>query len=244
MKKSKKPKKNDKELITVKSDTYGEHQRAKRGTYTEVTLNDTMKMSSKELGISNQDASLIRKELLPYFYNEKPRKFWPRLLSLTRACYTGRESIDPTKLINFEVYEEYKISRLAAPLFKVNAAEDLITVELKWSAAPDFKRKFPDGYIYGALCVFIDRMNSRSESTIKYSKIFPLHEQNGYCLLDFENKLEYDYALIFLILHPTQKNKTYTGAASSAFRCIWADKLQKQNKEDIDELVISNVTSA
>jgi hypothetical protein len=225
MKKSKKPKKKKDELVTVKSNTYGEHQRAKRGTYTEAVLNDKMKMSSKKQGESNKDASLVRKELLPFFYETKPRLFWPRLLSVTRAAYKGGPCLDPTKFINFEVYEEYKFGRLASPDWNINVEGYIITVEVEWSQSPTFNRKFPDGYIYGVLCVFIDSTNLRSSSSVKYSEIYPLEISKGF-------------------LHPTQKNTLSTGAPSSGFLCIWASRIQNQNKEEIDELVISDITSA
>ncbi|WP_207422250.1 hypothetical protein [Desertivirga brevis] len=244
MKKSKKPKKKNDDLITVKSNTYGEHQRAKRGTYTEVTLNDKMKMSSKEQSISNKDASLIRKELLPFLYETKPRWFWPRLLSLTRAAYKGSPCLDPTKFINFEVYEEYTFNRLASPEWNINVDGTIITVKVEWSQAPNFNRKFPDGYIYGVLCIFIDRTKLRSSSCVKYSEIYPLEVKMGSCKLDFELYSDYEYAIVFLILHPTEKNKPYTGAASSGFRCIWASRIETQKKEETKELVISDITSA
>ncbi|WP_207536019.1 hypothetical protein [Desertivirga arenae] len=244
MKKNRKLKKKKEELTTVKSNTYGEHQRAKRGTYTEVSLNDKMKKSSEEQGLSNIDASLIRKELLPYFYNTKPRNYWPRLLSLTRAGYKGGSCLDPSIFINIDVYEEYKLNRLASPLFNINSSGDVLTVKLEWSQSPNFNRKFPDGYLYGVLCIFIDRTNIRSASSVKYSEVYSLQVNKGSCSLDFDLPTDYQYALVFLILHPTEKNKVYTGAASSGFKCIWASSLKDQSKVAMEELVISDITSA
>ncbi|WP_207429795.1 hypothetical protein [Pedobacter sp. SYSU D00535] len=220
MKKRKKARRTSDGLIIVQSKSYGEHTRAKRGTYQEAPLNPSMQNSCLQLSQGNRDASLIRAALLPHFLESKPFRFWPRLLSAVRLAYGKNDLLDPGKFNGFDVYEEYKITRLTSPQTQLSGDDESTKIEVSWHAVPNFRRKFADGYFFGVVCLFIDPESGCVESSVSYSRPFPLSVTTGSCEFEVAHQLHRGYMLLFLLLNATEKNVLKRGAPTSGFRCI------------------------
>lgn len=226
MKKRKKARKTADGRVIVDSRAYGEHTRAPRGTYKEATLNNTMKASSSALVRSNEDANLIKTALSPYFYQPSPGLFWQRILSTVRHSYDNNHVIRPEKFEGFDVYSEYRISRMFSPQSLITGNLQSINIMIQWEKAPDFKRRFADGYMIGVICIWIDPENKRIESMLKYSEFFSLRADSGNCAFTFDHPINSGYCLVFLTVNATEKQILCRGAATSGFRCIWGRRLE------------------
>jgi hypothetical protein len=147
--------------------------------------------------------------------------FWQRLLSITRSSYDSALNLQPEKFEGFDVYDEYKITRLVSPRCSVMIDTDHINMLVRWNCAPNFKRKFPDGYMFGAICMYADCVNNEWQSVAHYSEAFSLSTKTGSCAFVFEKQISCEYMLIFLVVNATEKNVISKGASTSGFRCIW-----------------------
>ncbi|RYF11958.1 MAG: hypothetical protein EOO42_20685 [Flavobacteriales bacterium] len=72
------------EITFVDSKAYGTHARAKRGTYTPITLPDGMQKSAKVQTQVNQLAKVVFDAVNTFVPGFKNGKLWPRLLSIFR----------------------------------------------------------------------------------------------------------------------------------------------------------------
>ncbi len=71
-------------VTLVKSKAYGEHTRAMRGTYTDITLAEGMKASSSDQTQANLMAKVIFDAVNEFAQGFKDGKFWSRLVSVFR----------------------------------------------------------------------------------------------------------------------------------------------------------------
>ena len=243
MKKRKKARKTADGRIIVESNAYGKHTRAKRGTYKEAKLNDALKTSSIILTKANIDGKLIKRELDQYLFNPAPRLLWQRLLSVIRAGYQGNETLLPEKFSGFDVYDEYKMSRLTYPQCSLSTDKQEIKIAVQWSKLPNFKRKFPDGYMFGAICIFCDPQNNRSESYVQYSERYSLIVTTGRCEFKFDTRPSNEYVLVFLVLNTTENNTLSNGAATSGFHCIGGKRLAVFRDELLDSKEVDTMTA-
>jgi len=234
MKKRKKAGKTADGRVIVESNAYGEHTRAKRGTHKEAKLNDRMKTSSVALTKANEDGKLIKSALEPYFFKPSPRLFWQRLLSVVRGSYDNNHQLRPEKFVGFDVYDEYRITRLFSPQYMIDGSQQSINATIRWDMAPDFKRKFPDGYMVAVVGIWIDAANNRWESAVKYSEAFPLSVNSGNCDFTFDNPINSGFVLFFIKMNATEKKTFCKGAAASGFRCMWGKRLEDLANDRIE----------
>ncbi len=98
------------EVTHVDSTAYGYHVRAKRGTYTEITLADGMKESSTEQARANLMAKLIFDSVNGFAPNFKDGKFWSRLVSVFRKQKKAGKRYGYADFEGMEVRVEYPTS--------------------------------------------------------------------------------------------------------------------------------------
>ena len=230
MKKSKRARRTSDGRVIVESRAYGEHTRAARGTYKKAELNDGMKASSAVLTEANTDAKLIKRELEQYIGNPRPTLLWQRLLSRIRAGFQNGKFHDPKKFEGFDLYEEHPISRQAPLRGFRNADKEEIRIAIGWSSPPKFKRKWVDGYLFGAIRIFVDPSNFHSEASEQYSENFTA--SSGECEFSFPNKLSNEYALVFLTLKATQNGLPCPEPSTSGFRCVFGIRLDSFREEN------------
>ena len=96
-------------VTLVKSKAYGEHTRAARGTYTDITLAQGMKESSSDQTQANLMAKVIFDSVNEFAPGFKDGKFWSRLVSVFRQQKKlGQEySYD---FVGFEVRMDYPLN--------------------------------------------------------------------------------------------------------------------------------------
>lgn len=122
--------------ITVNSQTYGEHERAARGTYKKAELNDAMKAHGKRMIGSNTPAALIQDALRPYRMNFSGGQLWQEMVKRFAAqAKEGREySVMDLQYLSFHTY--YTVRRMGSSSFEINTDLEASVFEMKYTYIP------------------------------------------------------------------------------------------------------------
>lgn len=99
------------DITFVDSRAYGAHARAKRGTYTPITLAEGMKKSAKVQTLVNQLAKIVFDEVNAFVPGFKNGKFWSRLLSVFRQQQKDGKSYSYSDFDLMEMRLDYPTSR-------------------------------------------------------------------------------------------------------------------------------------
>jgi hypothetical protein len=98
-------------LTFVNSRRYGDHVRAKRGTYKKASVNESFRTESHLLLKANIPAKIFKDAIEPYRCSHGGT-LWPRLVSLFRKQLKERGSIDFSSMVGFEVDADHPILRI------------------------------------------------------------------------------------------------------------------------------------
>jgi hypothetical protein len=109
------------DLTFVDSKRYGKHVRTKQGTYTPVTINDTLKESKALLQKCNQQAKVI---FHPLRDEHRDGGLWSRLLS--QFFKRAKAGLKPhvNMFADMEVHAEYKLETLLDKDYTVNVTTE------------------------------------------------------------------------------------------------------------------------
>jgi hypothetical protein len=98
-------------FVVVNSRSYGKHMRAKRGTYTPITLNAGMVASSKAQNTANKQAKVVFDAVVAFANHFKNGMLWRRLLSICRQALKDQDRHFFQYLNRMDIREDYPISR-------------------------------------------------------------------------------------------------------------------------------------
>ena len=174
-------------ITFVKSSTYGNHIRAKRGTRKKAELNEAYKKQNEKLVKSNTPAKIIKSAIDPYRRDFYDGSLWARLSSMTNEQDLDGGMFDFTKLKPFEINKAYPLDRFfnLGTKTTVDGERSELHVELTYDAHPAFPELTPvDGYRFGVIAIFPDLENKNAKTAAVYSDIIqragtvtPLHFQ-------------------------------------------------------------------
>lgn len=99
------------DITFVDSRAYGAHARAKRGTYTPITLAEGMQKSAKVQTLVNQLAKIVFDEVNIFVPGFKNGKFWSRLLSVFRQQQKNGKSYSYHDFDLMEMRLDYPTSK-------------------------------------------------------------------------------------------------------------------------------------
>ena len=177
------------ETTFVQSTTYGDHVRAKRGTYKPATINDALKRESSILLKANVPAKIIKDSIdlyrSPFM---KGGSLWPRLVSLFRKQFKETGKFDFTKLDRFEIYADQPFARLlyVDPKITVNPKKSALHVNVNFVKHPNFRKvKDVDGYQLTVIVIFPDLKKKSAKTDASVSQIFQLADE----VIPFQTKL-------------------------------------------------------
>jgi hypothetical protein len=177
------------ETTFVRSSTYGDHVRAKRGTYKTATINDALKRESNILLNANIPAKLIKDAIDPYRSDVmKGGSLWPRLVSLFRKQFKETGTFDFSKLDRFEIHADHPFARLlhVEPKITVDQKKSILHVDINYVNHPNFRKvKDVDGYQLTVIVIFPNLKKNNAETDASTSKIFPLSDK----VVPFQTKL-------------------------------------------------------
>ncbi len=156
------------DVTVVHSKRYKRHVRARRGTYTPVTLNDKMKQSSTQLLSSNKPAKLIFDAVC----NEhKDGGLWTDLLSVFRKQLKEDKGFSFKGLLKLECSRQYSLDKVLHNQFsvEVDTKRKKMQVAVHLQAHPIWEKKdYLDGYQLSVTVVFPDlKKDSFKKETVR-----------------------------------------------------------------------------
>lgn len=212
-------------MTTVRSNTYGEHLRAPRGTHSPAEVNEAFKETSKELQKSNVPAKVIKDALDPYRRNFMGGMMWQRLVSLFRAQYKEHGNFDLSILKGFEIYTPHTLSRFS--LFSVTRIEEAcIQVNFYHDQHPVFKKaRKANGYCIHAIAVFPDFVNKTSRSVSTASPMIDMEQACKPFTLELTIPPDAQQYLVCLKLEGYQDGVIMDGNTSKGMQIVAAGSL-------------------
>lgn len=218
---------NDSDKVMVRSRTYGDHLRAKRGSKSEAKLNDFLQQSCLDLKAANKAAQLIKAHLDPFRTNFKGGLIWNQLVKNFKKQLSLKQPFSVSNLKDIEIWELYPLSRFGA-YFHVYADlnHDSIKLTIQANHHPNFKRSFIDSYRMSVLAIFpeFNKMNAATEGCI--SDI--IYTDSGPSPLLFELPIPPNFKqhIIILKVEGTEKGKLNDNVTVKGMKIIAAGELK------------------
>jgi hypothetical protein len=162
-------------MTLVKSRTYGDHLRAKRGTHKKVVLNAVLQKGTEHVGEANAAAKLIKDALGPYRKGLIDNTFWPNLLSMFRLQQINTGTVDFSELKPLEFHPRYTLHKLLG--VQVGTSYDdstrMLRAVVSYNSLPHFGKSRVDGYKLSAIVLFPDLKKKTAEIVIQESAVMP-----------------------------------------------------------------------
>jgi len=124
-------------ITYVDSKAYQPHIRAKRGTYTPISLANGMKTSAVEQSRANLMAKIVFDAVHNFAPNFKDGKFWSRLVSVFRQLIKERDDNGYTLLQGMDVRPDYAMSKHGS--FVLNHKHDNIQLKYRFMVDSPFR---------------------------------------------------------------------------------------------------------
>lgn len=160
----------------VRSRAYGDHIRAKRGTYKKARLNPALKKATILIVEANAAAKLFKDAIDPYREGIVDKLLWQNLVSMLRKQQTVTGQTDMGQLKPFELHSRYTLHRLYP--VQHDTSFDRKTRKLRsviWSTGlPRFDKSGIDSYKLTAIAVFLDLKKKTAKAVINESSVLPL----------------------------------------------------------------------
>ena len=165
-------------MTLVRSRAYGDHVRAKRGTYKKARLNPALKKGALLVGEANAAAKLFKDAVDPYRKGLIDKSLWPSLLSMFRRQQTKNGTIDFSQLKPFEFHARYTLQKLL-PVRVVTSYDDqnqLFRAVIKYEGLPHFGKSRVNGYKLSAIVLFPDLKKKTVKIVVEESAILSRQE--------------------------------------------------------------------
>lgn len=163
-------------MILVRSRAYGDHVRAKRGTYKKARLNAALRKGTVLIGEANAAAKLFKDTIEPYRKDLIEKSIWPNLLSMFRRQQTETGIVDFSRLKPFEIHSRYTLDRLL-PVQVVTRYDNntrTLRAVISYEGLPHFRNSRIDGYKLSAIVLFPDLKKMTAKTVVEESPILPL----------------------------------------------------------------------
>jgi hypothetical protein len=145
----------EKGKIKVRSKTYGDHERAVRGSGKAVEVNSIMRENGRRMIGSNAPAKLIFDALKPFRENFKGGLFWQDLVKHFTKQLNKGEKYSVKGLENMDLNKNYPLSRMMSLQVEVKPepASLFLMIKIKSVLADRFLKRCP--YVNGMQLTFI-----------------------------------------------------------------------------------------
>ena len=160
-------------MILVRSRAYGDHLRAKRGTYKEAKLNPAFEKGTVFVIEANAAAKLFQDAVEPYRKGLVDKSLWQNLLSMFRLQQTETGAVDFSQLKPFEFDTRYTLDKLypAQVVTKYDDKTRTLRAVISYGGPPDFGKSRVDGYKLTAIVLFPDLKKQTARTVVEESAI-------------------------------------------------------------------------
>jgi hypothetical protein len=177
----------EKGKIKVHSKTYGDHERAVRGSVKRVEINRIMKENGRRMIGSNAPAKLIFDALKPFRENFKGGLFWQDLVKHFTKLLNKGEKYSVNGFTDMDINKNYPISRMMMlqVLVKLDLPSLSMTINIKSTMVDRFLKRCP--YINGIQLTFIGLFPDFEGNEIEVMPIVlpvrPLKDEDTYSFI-------------------------------------------------------------
>jgi hypothetical protein len=164
-------------LTFVNSSAYGDHVRARRGTYKPAVVNARLKQEGKMTVMANVPAKIFKDAIDPYRGQFVGGTLWSRLVSFFRKQIKTEGTFDFSKLKRFEIHERYPLDSFisAHSTVSTNKKKSKLEVEIRYNHHPQFKKvKYIDGYALTVIGIFPGLKKTPAQTSSVASKVFKM----------------------------------------------------------------------
>ncbi len=163
-------------ITFVRSPTYGDHVRAKRGTYKKAKVNDALKQESKTLVSANIPAKIFKDAIDPYRSNITGGTLWRRLVSMFGKQLKNTGAFDFGKIGRFEIDADQPFDRFLViqPTIKVAKEKPLLHVHVEYDQHPRFSVNSINGYRFTVIGMFPDLKKKAAKTIAAESNVISL----------------------------------------------------------------------
>jgi hypothetical protein len=164
-------------LTFVSSRAYGDHVRARRGTYKPAKVNASLKQEVKMVVMANVPAKIVKDAIDPYRGDFLGGTLWSRLVSFFRRQLKTEGQFDFSKLKRFEIHEGYPLDSFINTQSTVSVNKKMwkLSVEVRYDHHPKFKKvKNIDGYVLTVIGIFPDMKKKAAQTSTVASKVFKM----------------------------------------------------------------------
>jgi hypothetical protein len=208
------------EKVVVKSEAYGEHTRAPRGSKTRAVLNPAMKAHGRRLRKSNIPAKLIMDALYPYREDFKGGMLWQKLVKHFAAQAKKGEAYSVQGIGSWDLNNRYLTSRIMSPDVEVKPNKDFSNLKIEVNYT--FSKRF------------LERKSNITAFLITLIFMFPDFKKNKLVTVPvfMPVKLMTDHSLYtFLVEIPRGANSYLVGFKAEA--CV--DGVPEQNAKNVNK---------
>jgi hypothetical protein len=210
----------------VRSKQYGNHVRAKRGTYKKAVLNDAFKKQAKAIGKISAVAKIIKGALDPYRQDLRDSKLWPRLIAAMHKL--GKSgTFDLSKMEPLEVNDNYRVDRFftLTTTTAVDKAHALLRVTFAVDGRPIFKEKAVDAYRMGVIAIYPNQKKKSAETRDVYSDAMKFIAKPAPVVLEVPVPRGAKDYIVCVKVEGCQKGKVYFSYESKGMRIVDAGKV-------------------
>jgi hypothetical protein len=164
-------------LTFVSSRAYGDHVRARRGTYKPAEINASLRQEGKMVVMANVPAKIFKDAIDPYRGKFLGGTLWSRLVSFFRKQLKTEGKFDFTKLNRFEIREENPLDSFidARATVRLDKKTSKLKVEISYDRHPKFKKvKDINGYVLTVIGIFPDLKKKTAQTSSVESKVLKM----------------------------------------------------------------------
>ena len=211
--------------ITVHSHTYGEHERAARGSIKPARLNDVLARRSKELGVITGFASGVHNLLKGHAGAFKENLFWQNMLSRLHTVTPITPLAMLQSLAGLELNSRYPLKRFDNTFFiNTEKRKDKMDVHFKKQFAPQFNKP-AEGYCYDVIVLFFNKEGKATSSETARSRWMKYNEAAGELAFTFSIPAGSAFYLLCLRLHTGNNGAPTNGIMSQGMRIMMSGEL-------------------
>lgn len=168
-------------MTLVRSRAYGDHVRAKRGTYKKAKLNPALKKATVLVSEANAAAKLFRDAIEPFRKHLIEKSLWPNLLSMFRRQQAKIGTVDFSQLKPFEIHTRYTLHKLLPVQVVTSYDKDSRTLRavISYGSLPRFRNSRIDGYKLSAIFLFPDLTKNTMKTVVEESDILSVKEKQA-----------------------------------------------------------------
>ncbi len=123
----------------VNSKSYGPYVRARRGTYTPVTINDTLKINARRSAKLNQLASPLYRLFTDVASGCRDNRLWPRMLSRFKSCSSDNTVLLLQQLAGLNMHDGYPIGKIwSLPTYSIRFTGTELLLDIADAPKPRF----------------------------------------------------------------------------------------------------------